>query len=149
MKLGWTLEEALVASFKDVKRSTVNCGSCPVSFQCVAAEGGNGFTFDCCRSTAVEVTTDGMRILLIVDCANHQFVQRDVAKDAAPCPLCSGDFVLSHLLGMSLDHHYLPTEYAKVPLKTRLDLWRAKLPEAKETVRELEEREKNGLRDAE
>lgn len=145
MKLGWSIADVLKASLKDVKETTVNCGTCPVSFQCMAGEGGNGYTFDCCKSTAVEVTEDGgERVLLIIDCANHQFEQRDVAKDASPCPFCSGDVVVAHALHMTPDHRYLPTEHAMVPLKTRLDLWRKKLPAAIKEAKELDERAKRG-----
>lgn len=128
MPLGWSLAALFEAKPADVAKTTVDCGTCPVSLQCIAGNGGNGWRFQCCGSTAVEV--DGH--LLIMDCQENRFEQKQHISELKICPLCSGDLVKAHLLGMSDHHRYMPTVHTKVPLKERLALWKKTWPAALE-----------------
>jgi hypothetical protein len=124
MALGWPLAALFEAIVKDVEATCVDCGTCPVSIQCLASDGGNGWRYDCCGAVGIEVS----EVLLIMDCEKNTFVQRERASDMKQCPLCSGDLVKGHVLGMSDHHRYLPTVHAKVPIKTRLALFHKTLP---------------------
>jgi len=118
------------------KISAVDCGSCPVTMACAISQGGNGWRFNCCGSTAVEV---GGGKLLILDCGNNQFEQNREAP-AMRCPLCTSDLIEWALRGNAENYRYVRTVHSQVPLKTRLDAWLARLPIAKERIRKDEER---------
>ena len=144
MTLGWTIHDVLHAPLEDVQATTVNCGTCPVSLQCLVGQGGNGYVYDCCKATAVDVVENGgTHVLLLMDCKNHQFARQNVTKDKGRCPFCSGSIVLSDVLRINKNYRYVPTEHAAVSLKTRLALWKAKLPDA---IKEVDELNKKGRR---
>ncbi len=115
-------------SLLDVLRKpprVVDCGTCPVSIACALERGGTGWTYNCCRSTAVEV--DGT--ILIIDCQRHRFEQTATATACKVCPLCSGDLMTIALRDPEDANQYVPTVHAKIPLAERLRLWRKVLPE--------------------
>jgi hypothetical protein len=128
--------DSLSRSVRQHEENTVNCGTCPVSMACVVSEGGNGWRFRCCGSTGVEV----QGLLFVMDCNNNQFeVNKDVMR-ANVCPLCTGDIIESAVRGNAERYRYVRTVHAVVPLKTRLDVWRARLPKAQAKVREEQQR---------
>lgn len=141
-ELGWRIGDVLHTRIENVKRTTVDCGTCPVSLQCVAADQGNGWKFDCCGAAAVEIRTDDGYVLLIMDCADNRFRPREIAAEFSTCPLCSGDVVKSDLFELGEHHRYLPTVHAKVPLATRLEVWRVAMPEALDLKKRIDERNK-------
>lgn len=125
------------------KIGAVDCGSCPVTMSCAISQGGNGWRFSCCGSTAVEV---GGGKLLVMDCGNNHFeLKRDEPILQTKCPLCSGDMIEWALRGNAEHYRYVRTVHSQVPLKTRLDTWRAHLPIAKERVRKDEARLKEAM----
>jgi hypothetical protein len=139
MALGWPIKKLIEASPAQVDATRVDCGTCPVSLQCIAASGGNGWRFECCGSTGVEVNGQ----LLIMDCQENRFEQRyEPAVSIKVCPLCSGDLVKGHLLGMSDHHRYVPTAHAKFPARVRLALWHKTMPEAVALKKRVDERTK-------
>lgn len=137
MKLGWSVADLLKAKVNDVELTVVDCGTCPVSIQCVLSEGGNGWRYDCCGSAAVEVPGS---LLLILDCQKNTFRQQERAEDMPSCPLCDGDLVRSHVLGMSDHHRYIPTVHAKAPPRVRLALFKKTLPIALAYQARIDER---------
>lgn len=108
----------------------VDCGTCPVSIACAAGEGGNGFTFNCCRSTAVEYSG----VLLIIDCQNHAFEQSEIAKECTCCPLCSGGIMEVVARDLGNTNRYVPTVHAKYSVTDRVQLWRTSLVTARESI---------------
>lgn len=121
----------------------VDCGTCPVTIACALERGGNGFTFACCGSTAVEgQDVDGAPLLYMVDCSQHHFETNDTVKDMPACPLCSGAITDHVLLGLTMPCVWVPTVYARVPVETRLDVWRRTLPTAMERARAIADRKK-------
>ena len=112
--------------------NTVDCGTCPVTLACAISRGGNGWKFGCCGSTAVEINES---TLLIVDCGNNHFEQNNETMTMR-CPLCTSDIVEWAERGNAEKYRYVHTVHARVPIKTRLDLWRARLPIAKEKIRQ-------------
>ena len=137
MKLpGWSVAELLTAAVDDVLRSRVDCGTCPVSLSCVTSSGGNGWRFDCCGAAAIDL--DGT--LLILDCHRNGFERREVAADFPLCPLCSGDLTKSHVLGMTVDHRYVPTVHAAIPPGPRIKGLHDVLPEALALRAQINER---------
>jgi hypothetical protein len=121
----------------------VDCGTCPVTLACAIDQGGNGYTFDCCGSTAVEATDDdGMPLLLIIDCGAHHFEKNEMSREMPECPLCSGEIADNVLLNLTTPCTWVPTVHAKVPVETRFDTWRRALPEAMERARLVAERKK-------
>jgi hypothetical protein len=125
--------------FESLKHAeNVDCGTCPVTTQCAIAQGGNGWKFSCCGSTAVDVTINERR-LLIMDCGNNHFEQNNQTATMR-CPLCSGDIIEWAERGNTSAYHYVRTVHSKVPVKTRLDTWRERLPKAKEKVRKEQAR---------
>ena len=137
MTPGWPIATLLQSKVSDVEQSVVDCGTCPVSIQCVLSDGGTGWRYDCCGSAAVEVPGP---ILLILDCQKNTFRQSERAEDMPRCPLCDGDLVKSHVLGMSGGHHYVPTVHAKHPPRVRLALFKKTLPIALALKAEIDER---------
>jgi len=135
MRLGWPLKAVLEIDVEQAERSRVDCGTCPVSIQCAAGEGGNGWKFDCCGATAVHV--DGL--LLVMDCANNQFNKTEKTR-GLKCPLCGSDVMESYARGIADDHRWVPTVHAKVPIKTRLDAWRERYSKAIALVSKERER---------
>jgi len=143
MKLGWLIKDALEAKHDALNASRVHCGTCPVSIQCISADGGNGWKFSCCGSAAIDVFSDeGVGVLLILDCEDNRFKPRELAEEMHTCPLCSGDIVKGHLLGMSDHHRYVPTVHAKHGTSIRLAQWRKVLPEARALKKRIDERAK-------
>ncbi len=126
----WTLMKLLEATPEAVEASRVDCGTCPVSMQCIAGDGGNGWKFDCCGAAAVEVITDEGRVLLVMDCAENRFERNVRAEEFKECGLCNCDVVMTHFLGMSDHHRYVPTVHAKVPVRERLHLMHEAIPDA-------------------
>ena len=124
--------DSLSRSVRQHEENTVNCGTCPVSMACAVNQGGNGWRFECCGATAVPV----QGLLFIMDCANNQFEKNKNAFRLNICPLCTADIVESAVRGNAENYRYVRTVHAAVPLKTRLDVWRARLPKAQEKVRE-------------
>ncbi len=110
----------------------VDCGNCPVSMACALGQGGTGWTFNCCRSTSVEMQEHGKRRLLVIDCQRHTFEQNEDAKDCKLCPLCSGDIMDVELRDEIDTHRYVPTVYAKIPVEKRVKKWQEVLPLALE-----------------
>jgi hypothetical protein len=120
-------------SERKLKEHVVDCGTCPVSMACAISQGGTGWRFQCCGSTSVSIPGN---TLYIMDCGNNQF---EVNKDEfhrKVCPLCTGDIIESAVRGNTECYRYVPTVHAKVPLKTRLDVWRDRLPKAQQRVQE-------------
>lgn len=143
MTVGWPIERLLEASYESAKATVVDCGSCPVSLQCLSDHGGNGWTFDCCGATGVPVATlDEGEVVLLLDCGAHRFGHRAIADDLTRCPFCDSDLVTAHVLGMTPSHRYVPTVHAKVDLRARLAAWRAAIPAALDLKRRIEERKK-------
>lgn len=141
--LGWEIGPLLEASAKDVEATRVDCGTCPVSLQCITSNGGNGWRYECCGAVGVDIVDDhGGALTLVMDCSKNAFQPRVRASDQPVCPLCSGDFVKGHVMEMTLHHRYVPTVHAKVPVRTRLALWRKTLPQALERKRHIEETNK-------
>jgi hypothetical protein len=138
---GYKPLEALRGDAGEILR--VDCGTCPVTVACALEKGGNGFTYACCGSTAVEDhDDDGSPLMLMIDCDRHRFETNDIVRDMPACPLCSG-FITDHvLLGLTMPSVWVPTIYARVPIETRLDVWRRSLPSAMERVRAIAERKK-------
>ena len=124
--------DSMSRSVRQHEENSVNCGTCPVSMACAVSQGGNGWRFQCCGSTAVPV----QGLLLIMDCNNNQFEVNNNSMLTNHCPLCAGDIVESAVRGNAENYRYVRTVHAVVPLKTRLDVWRARLPKAQEKVRQ-------------
>lgn len=126
----------------------VDCGTCPVTLACAIDQGGNGMTFECCGSTGFETLDEAVQpLLLIIDCTRHRFPGHDGPlrpEERPTCPLCSGEIVDAVLLKLTDPCMWVPTIYAKVPVETRLDVWRRAFPAALERSRALEERKKSG-----
>jgi hypothetical protein len=142
LNLGWRIKDALAAERGEVQGSRVDCGTCPVNIQCVTADGGNGWKFDCCGSAAIEVADGDGRVLLVMDCAQNRFTQRENASEIRMCPLCSGDIVKSDLLGMGDHHRYVPTVHAAVSVPARLQTWKKTRPAALDLAKRIKERSK-------
>lgn len=106
------------------EKTRVTCGTCPVSLACVVGEGGTGWKFDCCGSTAVRIEDQ----ILLIDCAKNNFEQHKDAKEHQLCPLCSGGIMEAvergRLDGGQDPNRYVLTVYAKVPFADRLAVWR-------------------------
>lgn len=115
---------------KKIKESTADCGTCPVTMACAISQGGNGWKFSCCGSTAVETS----EITYIVDCASNHFEKNEGSK-SYKCPLCTGDIIEWAARGNAWNYEYVRTVHSKIPIKTRLDLWRERLPLAQEKIR--------------
>lgn len=130
MRLGWPFETLFKASAAEVDKTTVHCGTCPVSLQCISADGGNGWRFDCCGAAGIEVNGGDGALLLIMDCQKNGFARRVRDVNTKECPLCSGDLAKGHVLGMTDHHRYVSTVHAKVSTSARLALLRKKMPEA-------------------
>ncbi len=142
-ELGWRIGDMLHARPESIQRTAVDCGTCPVSLQCIVGRGGNGWRFECCGATALEVPVeDDGRVLLIVDCANNRFEQRERAPDFDTCPLCSGDIVKSDINDMGGHHRYLPTVHAQHGVAVRQAQWRKTVPEALDLKKRVAERNK-------
>jgi hypothetical protein len=142
-ELGWRIGDALHTRVENIQRTIVDCGTCPVSLECIVGRSGNGWRFDCCGAAALEVPVDdGGRVLLIVDCAANRFAQRERAPDFNVCPLCSGDIVKSNLNDIGDHHRYLPTVHAKHQPGVRLALWRKTIPAALDLKKRIAERNK-------
>ena len=124
--------DALWRSERQHKENAVDCGTCPVSMACAISRGGNGWKFGCCGATSVEVP--GSNILLIMDCGNNHFEQNNETMTMR-CPLCTGDIVEWAERGNAERYRYVRTVHSRVPIKTRLDLWRERLPIAQEKIR--------------
>lgn len=124
--------EVLRTPEKHLVESTVSCGTCPVSMACAVSQGNDGWKFSCCGSTSVEATGTGL--LYIMDCANNHFQQRNTVTTMS-CPLCAGSIVEWAERGNAERYRYVRTVHSKVPLKTRLALWRKCLPIAQEKIR--------------
>lgn len=126
----------------------VDCGTCPVTLACAINKGGNGFVFDCCGSTAVETMDDlGEPLLLLIDCQRHRLERRtpdDAYGQLATCPLCDGGIVDDVLLQLTTSCEWVPTVHSKVPIKTRLDVWRRTCLAALERSRGLARRKSGG-----
>lgn len=138
MKVGWSLTMLFEANPERVEASRVDCGTCPVSLQCALSDGGNGWRFSCCGATGVEANG----ALLVMDCQQNTFHQEERAAVIPQCPLCKGDLVKNHVLGMADHYRYVPTVHAKVPVRTRLALFHEKLPEALALKKRIDERTK-------
>jgi hypothetical protein len=111
-----------------LEASRVDCGTCPVSLKCVLGQDGTGWTFNCCRATAVNVTTgDGRSVKVVVDCAKHAFEQKPEAASFIRCVLCSGEIMDTEVRAArnhGSSYLYLPTVHAKVPVGDRVTLWK-------------------------
>ncbi len=142
LTLGWRIKDALAAERGAVQESRVDCGTCPVSLQCVTADGGNGWKYNCCGSAGVEAADGDGRVLLIMDCADNRFTQRSNASEIPTCPLCSGDIVKSDLLGMGDHHRFVPTVHAAVSVTARLQTWKKARPAALDLAKRIKERTK-------
>lgn len=120
---------------EDPAPEIVDCGSCPVSMACAVGQGGNGFTFDCCRATAVEMP----EATLIIDCQQHQFEQSALATECKLCPLCTGDIMVVALrdAAASTKNRYVPTVHAKVAIGDRVRLWKMVLPEHRQREEQI------------
>jgi hypothetical protein len=125
--------EVLTSDEKTLKNTAVDCGTCPVTMACAISQGGNGWKFGCCSSTAVEAGVEGS-LLYIMDCSNNHFEQNNKTA-AMRCPLCTGDIVEWAERGNAGKYRYVRTVHSTVPIKTRLDLWRKRLPIAQEKIR--------------
>lgn len=118
-------------SVEATEAARVNCASCPVNMACMVGEGGNGWTFDCCHSTAFQLGEH----LLVIDCGKHSFEQKEEAKKVKQCPLCSGEIMESDERDRRMSRgaarmRYLPTVHALVPIETRIETWRPALEKA-------------------
>lgn len=140
LNLGWRIKDALAAERGEVQGTRVDCGTCPVSLQCATADGGNGWKYDCCGSASIDAADGDDRVLLIMDCANNRFAQRENASEIRTCPLCSGDIVKSDLLGMGDHHRYVPTVHAKVAVSVRLQTWKKARPAALDLAKRIKAR---------
>jgi hypothetical protein len=123
----------LESSEKKIRESAVDCGTCPVTMACAISKGGNGWKFGCCGATAVEAL--GSDVLFIMDCANNHFEQNNETMTMR-CPLCTGDIVEWAERGNAGKYRYVRTVHSTVPVRTRLDVWRERLPKAKEKIRQ-------------
>lgn len=116
----------------------VDCGSCPVSLACAVGEGSTGYTFNCCHSTAVEygaeVSEEGIRTLLIIDCQNHGFEQNEYASECVSCPMCTGAVMETAHRELTDRHRYVPTVHAKFSVGDRVRVWRKALAAARVAV---------------
>ena len=140
MRLGWPFAALLEVSPAQLDATRVDCGTCPVSIQCLAGDGGNGWRFDCCGATGVQVADGDGQLLLVMDCADNAFKARMHDKDLGVCPLCSGDLLKAHVLGMTDHHRYVPTAHAKHSTSVRIAQIRKKLPEAIALKKRIDER---------
>lgn len=123
----------------------VDCGTCPVTLACAIGQGGTGYVFKCCGSTGVETQgSDGESLLLIIDCARHAFrnpheLAKSIGKDTT-CPLCGGGIMDDVLLKLTAPCAWVPTVHARVPIETRLDVWRRAYPQAMERASAIKAR---------
>ena len=124
------------------KIERVDCGTCPVSRACAIEQGGNGFTFSCCGSTGYETfDANGDPLLLLIDCARHRFRGHRPRHEELPvCPLCDGGIIDDVLNKLTDPCEWVPTVYAKVPVQTRLDVWRSQFPGAFERYKTFSRR---------
>jgi hypothetical protein len=129
MAIGWRFVDLLAATTDDVEATVVDCSTCPVSMQCLAARGGNGFKFPCCGSTAVPVSPESGTRLLVMDCTKNQFeTGMPGPTEFSRCPLCSGDIVKNQVLALDPGHRYLPTVHSIIPVAARLEAWKLLVP---------------------
>jgi hypothetical protein len=135
----WNPQELLKASAKELTESSVDCGTCPVSFACVVGKGGTGWKFNCCNATAYRAGNSYM----IIDCGINGFAQTEHAAGVGKCPLCSGEYVDSIIRGMEHNTSYMRTVHSRVPAKIRLSLWKARLPHADEAFKRDRDRLKS------
>ena len=128
--------DVLKLTERKLDSNTVDCGTCPVSLACAASQGGTGWRFPCCGAAAVETLVDRQHLVLVLDCANNAFenTRSDAEYSKSKCPLCTGDLIEWAVRGNTETYRYVRTVHAHVPLKTRLDLWRERLPVAQARV---------------
>lgn len=119
--------EFVALALGDEEADPVDCGRCPVNLACAIGASGSGWTYSCCNATAAYI--EGAPH--IVDCGRHSFPSSHAAvKECKLCPLCSGHIMLTALT--RADMRYVPTVHAKVPLRTRLAVFRDGLLNARE-----------------
>jgi hypothetical protein len=126
MTIGWPFKELLEARIEDVEASVVTCGTCPFNMQCAVSVGGTGIRMDCCGATGVEHGG----LVYVLDCQRNTFERSQRSDDLLRCPLCSGDIIKEALSQPAIDSYYVPTAYAKVPVRVRIKTFKDVLPEA-------------------
>ena len=136
MAVGLPFAIALEAPESVLDAVRVDCPTCPVSFACLARQGGTGYKWACCGSTGIETQVDGRKRLLVLDCAINNFGVRNNLDDFKVCPLCSGDIAVSVELDLIEWHLYVPTVHAKFPASVRRRIWQ----EARKEARKLKEK---------
>lgn len=138
-KIGLTVKEALASGWGETPR--VDCGTCPVSMRCAANEKPASTEFDCCRGVAVEVQSpEEGRLLLAMDCEQHNFALAPAKSPAPKCPLCSCDIVETEERGTMTRVRWVPTVHAKFDPDARIAAWRSRWPEAVRKIRAEQER---------
>ncbi len=117
--VAFRLTDYINASVEEVKKRTVECGTCPVYLLCEAGQGGTGWTCPTCKATGVYVSEpDPSKMpddVLAVDCTKHKFETRPEAAQIQKCGLCSGGAMELEVLSRGSKTHYILTAYTSIP----------------------------------
>lgn len=131
----------LEAKIAVVKKSVVDCPTCPLFLLCQEGVGGTGYWCGSCGLTGVwidepDVTTVSPNDVIWVDCAKHKF-ERVEKKKLAKCAVCSGQICWLEMEGKTRNH-YLFTVHASIDaaarqaaLKDYWKMWEKKIAEDK------------------
>lgn len=123
-KTSWRLPVLIEAPIKKVKKTVVDCSTCPVSLLCENREGGSGYVCDTCGGTAVLVEepqdNKAPDDVLLIDCEKHKFEKREGVDPITRCTLCSGAIMETEVQGVGVRHHLVLTAHSRVKIEDRI-----------------------------